>query len=67
MDKTDVVTDAMCAQRSRDHEVAAPKTPAPCMTAISINRRPERGAAPDYFNCPLQSLDGIRIKSGAVA
>jgi hypothetical protein len=40
--------------------------PAPCITAISINRRPECRAAPHVLQLPLHGLDGIRIESGAV-
>ena len=65
MDKADVVTDVR--QRHVIMKWLLLQPPAPCMTAISINRRPERRAALDVLQLPLHSLDGIRIESGAAA
>ena len=49
MDKTDVVTDAMCGKNHALMKWLLRQPLALCMTAISINRRPERRAALDVL------------------
>jgi hypothetical protein len=59
MDRTDVVTDVR--QRHAIMKWLLLQPPAPCMTAISINRRLNAERRWTYFNCPYTAWTVLEL------